>query len=152
MLIDVIGRRQVCVGIAIHQATPRTPHGTDIQQNRAIQFAGTPEGLWTPRIPINGLGNCLFQVRRRLPAEVIEVSLRRTGSDYARQAQHQQKDIPAHANQIHRGRKSYDPPDRDALALSEKLRSGEVIVLLFRMLKKARRCWSGEKDVRRGLP
>jgi len=59
---------------------------------------------------------------------VIEVSLRWTGSDYARQAQHQQKDIPAHANQIQRGRKSYDPPDRDALALSEKLRSGEVIV------------------------
>jgi hypothetical protein len=44
-----------------------------------------------------------------LPAEVLEVSLRWTGSDYARQAQHQQKDIPAHANQIQRSRKSYDP-------------------------------------------
>jgi hypothetical protein len=47
-----------------------------------------------------------------LPAEVIEVSLRRTGSDYAGEAQHQQKDIPAHANQIQRSRKSYDPRAR----------------------------------------
>jgi hypothetical protein len=45
-----------------------------------------------------------------LPSEVIEVSLRWTGSDYAGQAQHQQKDIPAHANQIQRSRKSYDTP------------------------------------------
>jgi hypothetical protein len=64
---------------------------------------------------------------------MIVVSLRWTGRDHARQARHQQKDIPAHANQIQRGRKSYDPPDSDALALSEKLRSGEVVVLLFRM-------------------
>jgi hypothetical protein len=68
------------------------------------------ESLWTPRVPINGLGNCSFQVRRRLPAEVIEVSLRWTGSDYARQAQHQQKEIPAHANQIRGGRRSYRSP------------------------------------------
>lgn len=89
-----------------------------------------PEGLWTPRVPINGLGNSPFQVRRRLPAEVIEVSLRWTGSDYKRQAQHQQKDIPAHANQIQRGRKSYDPPYSDAFALSEKLKVGAYCALV----------------------
>lgn len=65
-----------------------------------------------------------------MPAEVIEVSLRWTGSDYKRQAQHQQKDIPAHANQIQRGRKSYDPPYSDAFALSEKLKVGAYCALV----------------------
>jgi hypothetical protein len=41
---------------------------------------------------------------------MIGVSLGWTGSDNERQAEHQQKDIPAHANQIQRGRKSYDTP------------------------------------------
>jgi hypothetical protein len=109
VLIDVIGPRHVCVGIAIDEATPRTPDGADIQQNGAIEFARTPEGLRILRVPINGLGTCPFQVRRRLSAEVIEVSLRRTGSDHARQTQHQQKD-PAHANQIQRGRKKLQIP------------------------------------------
>ena len=55
---------------------------------------------------------------------MIGVSLGWTGSDYERQAQHQQKDIPAHANQIQRRRKSYDTPDRDALALYGQLKVG----------------------------
>src|SRR5258707_8577488 len=92
-----------------------------------MQFPGTREGLWTPRVPINGLGNCPFQVRRRLPAEVIEVSLRWTGSDYARQAKHQQKDIPAHANQIQRSRKSYDP----LTATRSPLRKAKVGAMLL---------------------
>src|SRR5208282_4255833 len=52
MLIDVIGGRGIGVRFAIHEDTPRTPNGTCIQQNRAVELFCPLKSVGTPGIPI----------------------------------------------------------------------------------------------------
>src|SRR5260370_20807692 len=97
MLIDVICRRGVCVCVSIHETAPRTPHGPDIQKDRAVQISCALKGKRSPGIPIDGLENCPFEVCRFLPAEVVGTPLGTTRSHCRDQTKQQNNDLLAHA-------------------------------------------------------
>src|SRR5271166_3834197 len=74
MLIDVLSSFRICVGVAVHESTPRAPNRTDIQENWAVQLFGPFESLCAPGIPIHRLSGSTSKIDRTLSPEMVGCS------------------------------------------------------------------------------
>ena len=61
----------VLVALPVHYVAPVAPHSADVQEHGLSLLGGQAEGLVTPRMPLDRLVGCAFQVCAGLVGEAV---------------------------------------------------------------------------------